>query len=95
MANKEDTRRSVTPLSPPKLVPAVNGLQAWREEISVWMRLNHPNVVQCLGATANPPQIVMDWMPNGEVMKCMRKNPEADRLHLVSPLLLAAKKAAR
>ena len=48
------------------------------------MRLKHPNVVRCLGATASPPQIVMDLMPNGEVMDYVRNNPNADRVHLVS-----------
>jgi len=50
------------------------------------MRLKHPNVVQCLGATINPPQIIMDWMARGEVMECVQKDPEADRLHFVSLL---------
>ena len=50
----------------------------------MWMRLKHPNVVQCLGATVNPSQIVMDWMPNGDVMDYMRNNRGASRVHLVS-----------
>ena len=47
------------------------------------MRLEHPNVVRCLGATVNPPQIVVDWMPEGEVMEHVQKDPKADRLHFV------------
>ncbi|KAF9643197.1 kinase-like protein [Thelephora ganbajun] len=68
-------------------VPTKDGSEkiekTWREEVSVWMRLKHPNVVQCLGATANPPQIIVEWMPEGEVMECVQKNSKADRLHFV------------
>ena len=59
----------------PQLITEVNRLQVWHEEVSVWMRLKHPNVVQCLGATINPPQIIMDWMTRGEVMECVQKDP--------------------
>lgn len=53
------------------------------------MRLKHPNVVQCLGATTDPPQIVMDLMSNGEVMGYVRGNRGVDRVHLVSSLASA------
>ena len=55
------------------------------------MRLRHPNVVRCLGATTNPLQIVMDLMPNGEVTDYVRNNPNASRVHLVSSLVFAGK----
>jgi hypothetical protein len=64
--------------------------QAFYEEASLWMRLKHPNVVQCFGATADPRQIVIDWMENGEVMKYVRKKPSASRTHLVSSLVFTA-----
>lgn len=51
------------------------------------MRLKHPNVVRCLGATLDPPQIVIDMMPNGEVLDYVGKNPDINRIHLVGPLL--------
>ncbi|KAF9644876.1 kinase-like protein [Thelephora ganbajun] len=57
--------------------------KAFYEEVSIWMRLKHPNVVQCFGATSKPPQIVIDWMENGEVMDYVQKNPNASRTHLV------------
>ena len=55
------------------------------------MRLKHPNIVQCLGATTSPLQIVADLMSNGEVMNYTRRNPDADRVHLVSSLVLTGK----
>jgi len=53
------------------------------------MRLNHPNVVRCLGATTNPLQIVMDLMPNGEVMNYLKKYPNVSPVHFVSLLVFA------
>ena len=57
----------------------------------MWMRLSHPNVVRCLGATANPPQIVMNLMSNGEVMDYIRRDRNANRVHLVSAMAFAGK----
>ena len=51
------------------------------------MRLNHPNVVRCLGATVDPPQIVIDMMSNGEVLDYVGKNPNVNRVCLVSSLV--------
>jgi len=56
------------------------------------MRLNHPNVVRCLGATTSPPQIVMDLMPKGEVMNYVKRNPNVNRVHFVSLLAFAGQK---
>jgi len=50
----------------------------------MWMRLKHPHVVRCLGATVDPPQIVIDLMPNGEALDYVGKNPNVNRVHLVS-----------
>jgi len=50
----------------------------------MWMRLKHPSVVRCLGATVDPPQIVIDMMANGEVLDYVGNNPNVDRAHLVS-----------
>ena len=58
----------------------------------MWMRLKHPNVVQCLGATTNPTQVVMDLMSNGEVLDYMKTNRNADRAHLVSSRLVSVSK---
>jgi hypothetical protein len=59
------------------------------------MRLNHPNVVQCLGATVDPPQIVMDWMPNGEIMDYVQKNRGVSRIDLVSSRAFAVRERSR
>ena len=61
--------------------------QEFHEEVSIWMRLKHPNVVRCFGATAKPNQIVIDWMENGTVVDYVRSNPNTDRTHLVSFLV--------
>ena len=57
----------------------------------MWMRLKHPNIVRCLGATVDPPQIVMDFVPNGEVLDYVGKNPNVNRAHLVSSLVFVRK----
>ena len=57
----------------------------------MWMRLKNPNIVRCLGATADPLQIVMDLMPNGEVMNYVERNPSTNRVHLVSSLAFTGK----
>lgn len=71
----------------------IYGRQTFYEEVSLWMRLKHPNVVQCFGATVDPHQIVIDWMDNGEVMDYVRNNPFASRIHLVSPLAFTAEES--
>ena len=87
MVQRKSKRFATSPL----LVPAVDELQAWCGEVSVWMRLKHPNVVPCLGATANPLQVVMDLMSNGEVMDYTKRNSNANRAHLVSSLVFSGK----
>lgn len=58
--------------------------KAFREEVTIWRRLNHPNVVRCVGATdTDPPRIVMDFMENGRVVDYLRSTPNVDRVHLV------------
>jgi hypothetical protein len=50
------------------------------------MQLKHPNIVECLGATIEPKQIVMELMENGRVMDYLeeKKDPSACRTRLVS-----------
>ena len=53
----------------------------------MWKRLQHPNIVPFLGVPTNVPppfQIVCDWMENGRITEYVRKNPEVDRVDLVS-----------
>lgn len=59
-------------------------------EVIIWKRLSHPNVLPLLGVSVskNPQyfRIVSEWMPNGNVTEYVGSNPEANRLHLVSPV---------
>ena len=50
----------------------------------MWKKLRHPNVVPFVGVTQNPLQFVSEWMPNGDLMEYLGKNPGADRIGLVS-----------
>jgi len=50
----------------------------------VWKRLRHPNIVPFLGVTHEPLQIMSEWMPNGTLTHYVEKNPDADRIALVS-----------
>lgn len=55
----------------------------------MWKRLTHPNIVPLLGVTSNPPQLVSDWMPGGDLPRYIKNNPDADRLGLVGILPVA------
>ena len=59
-------------------------------EIIAWKHLSHPNILPLKGVSVSvdPPHfsILSEWMPNGNVMKYARSNPEANRLGLVSRL---------
>jgi len=50
----------------------------------MWKRLRHQNVVSFIGVTTQPFQIVSEWMPNGILTKYVEKNPNANRIGLVS-----------
>ena len=52
----------------------------------VWKRLKHQNVVPLLGITSTPLQLISEWMPGGDLMKYIKKNPAVDRLGLVGVL---------
>ena len=61
-------------------------LQRFCKEVLLWKRLNHPNILPFYGASMNQNQFCMvsPWMENGNVLSYTRKNPEANRLGLVS-----------
>ena len=59
-------------------------LQSFFKEVVIWKRLRHPNIVSFIGVTTKPFQIVSEWMPNGTLTKYVEKNPDADRIGLVS-----------
>ena len=50
---------------------------------AVWKNLAHPNVVSLLGVTADPTQLVLDWMPDMDLTGYIANHPDVDRLSLV------------
>ena len=60
------------------------------KEIMIWRRLSHPNVLPVLGVYSKPVSLclVTEWMINKNIMDFTLKNPEVNRLHLVSPVSL-------
>lgn len=60
-------------------------------DVALWAKLNHQNILWCFGVTVDRLQIVMDWMPNGEVMKYVQEHKPADRVCLVKFLFLLSK----
>ena len=66
--------------------------QLFCHEVVMWKRLTHPNVLPLLGITLDPPQLILSWMPGGDLLEFI-KNPDADRVALVGvplPCLLHA-----
>ena len=57
----------------------------------MWAWLDHPNILQCFGITANPLQVVTEWVPNGNVIEYLQERPKADRVCLVRPLVVHPK----
>ena len=53
----------------------------------MWKKLKHPNIVPFVGVTTDPLQVVWEWMPNGNLMEFVTRNPGANRIGLVSPPL--------
>lgn len=49
----------------------------------MWKRLEHPNIVPLLGVTITPLQLVSVWMPGGELLGYIERNPSVYRLSLV------------
>jgi len=56
-----------------------------------WAWLDHPNVLQCFGIAFNPFQVLTEWVPNGNVIAFLQTHLNADRVCLVSPLLVQPK----
>jgi len=49
----------------------------------VWKHLTHPNIVPFFGITPVPFQLILEWMPGGDLLEYIKDHPSADRLHLV------------
>ena len=51
----------------------------------MWKRMVHPNVVPLLGIIISQElQLISGWMSGGDLSKYIKKNPDVDRLGLVS-----------
>lgn len=70
----------------PLTVP--QGTPKFFQEAIIWKRMKHPSIVPFHGATVTPPQLVSEWMPNGDITEYQKNHPQADRLGLVCPPLL-------
>ena len=58
--------------------------QVFYNEAIMWKRLRHPNIVAFIGVTQSPLQFVSEWMPNGILTEYVNKNPDVNRVGLVS-----------
>ena len=52
----------------------------------MWKHLTHPNILSLLGVTVTPFQLISNWMPGGDLLGYIEKNPNTDRLKLVGTL---------
>jgi len=50
----------------------------------IWKHLSHSHIVPFIGVTLEPLQLVSKWMPGGDLRYHVRKNPDTDRISLVS-----------
>ncbi|KAF9643883.1 kinase-like protein [Thelephora ganbajun] len=53
----------------------------------MWKYLEHPNILSLRGVTMNPPRLISDWMPNGNLSNYIGNNANADRLGLISDIV--------
>ena len=60
--------------------------QTFRQVTVVWKHLTHPNIVPLLGVTIDPPQLISDRMPGGNLTEYIASYPDMDRMSLVSDL---------
>ena len=58
--------------------------QAFHQVTVAWKYLTHPNIVPLLGVTVDPPQLISDRMPGGDLIEYITGHPDADRRSLVS-----------
>ena len=65
------------------LTESFQTMKLFCKEAVIWGCLNHPNIVPFKGVTLDPPQLVSEWMPGGELRKYVRNNAHADPVDLV------------
>jgi hypothetical protein len=61
----------------------LSNIQDFCQEVVVWRRLSHQNIVPLLGVTVAPFQSVSDWASGGELPDYIGSHPHVDRLGLV------------
>ena len=62
------------------------------QEIVIWRRLSHPNVLPVLGVSPKlfPLCVVTEWMVDGNIMDFTAKHPEVNRLRLVRSVFVSS-----
>ena len=58
--------------------------QTFNQVTVAWKLLTHPNIVPLLGVTLDPPQLISDRMPGGDLNEYIASHPDTDRPSLVS-----------
>ena len=57
--------------------------QTFRKVVVTAKHLKHPNLVPLLGVTVEPPQLISDRMPGGNLLVYLGNHSDADRISLV------------
>ena len=58
--------------------------QTFHQVTVVWKHLTHPNIAPLLGVILDPPQLISDRMPGGDLTEYIINHPDTDRISLVS-----------
>jgi len=60
-------------------------IERYFEEVTVWKRLNHPNILTNLGAGPDIAEfcVVSPWIPEGELLQYLGKFPGANRVSIM------------
>ena len=68
-----------------RTLPAHVGRKRFYKEVTVWKRLNHPNLVFTLGVSPDIADFcaVSPWMPDGDLLQYLAKYPGANRVAIV------------
>ena len=64
--------------------------QTFRQVTVVWKHLTHPNIIPLLGVTIDPPQLISDRMPGGNLTEYIANHPDADRISLVNDISVSS-----
>lgn len=66
-------------------------LQRLFQELVIWRRLSHPNVLPVLGVSPElfPICVISELMIDGDVMDFTSRHPEVNRLRIVRPFFVS------